>query len=328
MHQSGRFRLVASTFALLGFIQLSAHAADPTRIAVASFGEHPALNAVVAGAKKGLAEAGYVEGRNVVYSVSNVSFDPSLAPQMIAKLKAERPALMITVTTPISQVARQALQGSGIPQVFAAVTDPVSAKLLAGWNAGGPGITGASDRQDAGAVLAFARRLMPQAKRLGLPYNPGEANDSAQAETFKAEAPKYGFQVVTVGVDSVNDIQPRIASLKGKVDLVYAPASNLMAQASSAVVAATRQAGLPLMSADADVTRRGEAVASVGVSYEQVGINAGRLAAKVLGGTGTSALPPVVPSISEHETLLSRKAAAAIKFQIPVELATCKCFAD
>jgi len=328
MLHTRRPMFAAVALALFGVLNTPAQAADPVRIAIANFGEHPALNAVIEGVKRGLAEAGYVEGKNATYSLSNVSFDPSLAPQMIAKLKAEKPALMVTVTTPISQIAKQALQGSGIPQVFAAVTDPVAAKLLPGWTAGDTGVTGATDRQDAGAVLALARRLMPQAQRLGLPYNPGEANDAAQADIFKAAAPKYGFQVVTVGVDSVNDIQPRIASLKGKVDLVYAPASNLMAQASSAVVAATRQAGLPLLSAEADAVRRGEAVASVGVSYQQVGVNAGRLAAKILAGTDPKTLAPVVPALAEHETLVSHKAAAAIKFQIPAELATCNCFAD
>ena len=49
---------------------------------------------------------------------------------------------------------------------------------------------------------------------------------------------------LTAGLLFRNDIQPRIASLKGKVDLVYAPASNLMAQASSAVVAARPIEGL------------------------------------------------------------------------------------
>ena len=54
--------------------------AEPIKIAIANFGEHPQLNASIAGFKKALAENGFVEGKDVVYSESNTSFDASLVP--------------------------------------------------------------------------------------------------------------------------------------------------------------------------------------------------------------------------------------------------------
>ena len=108
---------------------------------------------------------------------------------MITKLQSEQPKLMYTITTPVSQIAKKALAGSGIPIVFAAVTDPVAAKLVPSWEAGDEGMTGASDLQDIAAILEFAKKLFPNAKRLGVPYNPGEANDAAIVEKIKAAAP-------------------------------------------------------------------------------------------------------------------------------------------
>ena len=101
--------------------------AEPIRIGIANFGEHPQLAASIAGFKKAMAENGFVEGKDVVYSESHTNFDASLVPQMIAKLQAEQPKLIYTITTPVSQIAKKALAGSGIPVVFSAVTDPVAA---------------------------------------------------------------------------------------------------------------------------------------------------------------------------------------------------------
>ncbi|MDE1996743.1 MAG: ABC transporter, partial [Rhizobiaceae bacterium] len=169
--------------------------AEPIKIAIANFGEHPQLNASIAGFKKALADNGFVEGKDVVYTESNTSFDASLVPQMIAKLQSDHPKLMYTITTPVSQIAKKALAGSGIPIVFSAVTDPVAAKLVPSWDAGGDGITGASDLQDIAAVMTFTKKLLPNAKRFGVPYNPGEANDVALLDKVKQVAPAAGFEV-------------------------------------------------------------------------------------------------------------------------------------
>jgi putative ABC transport system substrate-binding protein len=83
-------------------------AADPVRIGVANFGEHSQLNIAIEGFKKALTEAGYEEGKDVVYTVSHTNFDASLVPQMIAKLQAEQPKLIYTDTTPVSQIAQKA----------------------------------------------------------------------------------------------------------------------------------------------------------------------------------------------------------------------------
>ena len=135
--------------------------AQPVKIAIATFGDHPQLNDSIAGFKKQLAAEGYVEGKDVTYQMSHTNFDLTLVPQMIAKLKADKPKLMFTITTPVTQVAKKALAGSGIPVIFAAVTDPVAAKLTPSWEAGDTGITGASDLQDMGAVMNFAHSWCP-----------------------------------------------------------------------------------------------------------------------------------------------------------------------
>lgn len=306
----------------------SAAWADPIKIAIANFGDHPQLNEAVEGFKKELSREGYVEGKDVVYELSHTNFDATLLPQMIAKLQAGKPRLIYTITTPVSQVAKKALAGSGIPIVFGVVTDPVAAKLTPSWEKGDNGITGSSDLQDVGAVMQFAHKLVPGSKNFGMPYNPGEANDVALLEMVKKAGAANDFKVVSVGVDSANDIQQRITSLKGKIDVLYNPTSNLLQPATPAVSAASRQIGVALMSADPDPVRKGLVVAAVAVRYERVGENAGRLAVRVLKGEDPRNIAPVKPTLADHETVVSRAALRAFNMKVSPAIADCKCFVD
>ncbi|SEB50881.1 putative ABC transport system substrate-binding protein [Nitratireductor aquibiodomus] len=317
--------IVAAGAVVLG---LGAASAEPIRIGIANFGEHPQLNTAIQGFKDALAASGYEEGKDVVYSESHTNFDASLVPQMIAKLQAEGPALMYTVTTPVSQIAKKALSGSGIPIVFSAVTDPVAAKLVPSWEAGDEGMTGATDLQDVAAVMEFAKKLVPDAKRIGQPYNPGEANDVALLEKVQEAAPAAGFEVVPVGVDNVNDIQQRIASLAGKADVIYTPASNLLQPAIAAVSAAARQAGIPIINSDDGAVSDGVVPASFAVNYQQVGLNAGKIALQILDGTDPKSIPPMNPAYEDHSPRISKKAMAAFGLDIPEELADCDCIVD
>ena len=302
--------------------------AEPIRIGIANFGEHPQLAASIAGFKKAMAENGFVEGTDVVYTESHTNFDASLVPQMIAKLQAENPKLIYTVTTPVSQIAQKALAGSGIPIVFTAVTDPVAAKLVPSWDEGGDGITGSSDLQDVAAVMTFTKKLLPNAKRFGVPFNPGEANDVALVAKIKEVAPAAGFEVVEVGVDNVNDIQQRIASLAGKADVIYTPASNLLQPAIAAVSAAARQAGIPIVNSDDGAVRKGVVPASFAVNYTQVGINAGKIAIEILKGKDPKEIPPSRPAYEDHAPTISKKAMAEFGIEIPASLADCGCIVD
>ena len=309
-------------------VGLGAAAADPIKIGIANFGEHPQLSTTIRGFKKAMTENGYVDGKDVIYTESHTNFDASLVPQMIAKLQAEQPKLVYTLTTPVSQIAKKALAGSGIKIVFSAVTDPVAAKLVPSWEAGDEGITGAADLQDVRAIMEFTKKLLPKAKRFGVPYNPGEANDVALFEQTKEAASASGFEVVGVGIDNVNDIQQRIASLAGKVDVIYVPTSNLIQPAVPAVSSTAYQVGIPVVNSDDAAVRDGVVPASFAVNHERVGFNAGKIAAEILKGKDPKAIAPSRPVYEDHEAVISKKAMAAFGIEIPSSLARCGCIVD
>lgn len=194
-------------------------AAAQKTIAIASFGEHPTLNQARDGFKAELGRLGYREGQDVVYSFGHGNFNPALLPQILAQQEAKDPILLLTITTPVTQAARTIIKNPKLPIVFAAVSDPVRAGLVPSWDHGSDRMVGASNFQDLEGVLRFAKELLPNAKSVGLPFNPGEANDVAQADGMKAAAAKLGLEVKAVPVDSLGDIGPRVQSLRG-VDFI------------------------------------------------------------------------------------------------------------
>ena len=329
MIKFSHFRRVVGMVAVAALLTSTGAAlAQQKRVAIANFGEHPKLTILIAGFKKAMAQNGFVEGKDVVYSLSHTNFDASLVPQMITKLQSEKPDLMLTITTPVSQIAKKILSTSGIPIVFAVVTDPVAAKLVPSVNSGDAGMTGASDMLNLASTITFIHQLLPNAKTIGMPYNPGEANDVATMEQMKAAAAANGFNLVTVGVDNANDIQQRIASFKGRADVIYNPSSSLLAVGGSAVAAGARGVNLPVVSAFDDMVRNGSMLASFSLNAEQVGVNAGLIAAKILKGADPKAIAPVFPTLKDHVPLISKKALAALNIKLPASLANCNCLVD
>ena len=302
--------------------------ADPLTISIANFGEHPQLNAVADGFKEEILASGMVEGTDVVFTLDHVNFDTTLLPQMIAKIESGKPALVLAITTPVSQNVKNQMGGKGIPLLFSAVTDPVSAGLVPSWEAGSPDMSGATDSLDLDAALAFARQLYPDAKPFGVPFNPAEANDVATVELFRTHAAKHGFEIVAIGIDNTNDIQPRIAALAGKADVLYGPGSNLIQPAIAAVAAAANEAGIPLINTDPTLTNEGVIPAAFGVSYDKIGHLAGRIALRALNGEDLATIPPQNPAPEDHTIVISKRAMDALGLPIPASFDGCGCIVE
>ena len=83
----------------------------PTVVGIANFGPHPALQDAINGFKAEMAKNGYEEGRNVRYVMADANFSPAMIPQVLNQIEANKPAVILTVTTPVTLMllARAAL---------------------------------------------------------------------------------------------------------------------------------------------------------------------------------------------------------------------------
>ncbi|MFW7348135.1 MAG: hypothetical protein ACODTU_18780 [Pigmentiphaga sp.] len=95
------------------------HAQQTYKVAIAQFGPDHTLDTLVSSFKKELAR----QGLKVVYDEGHVNFDRSLAPQLLNREAAGKPDLMLTITTPLTQTAKQVLASRSFPIVFGAVAN-------------------------------------------------------------------------------------------------------------------------------------------------------------------------------------------------------------
>lgn len=310
---------------LCGCLAAGLAVAQPKTVAITSFGEHPALQEVIDGMKASMGTRGYKDGQDIVYTFTHVNWDRNLIPQMLVKIAAGKPDVIVTITTPVTQTAVRAIGDRSIPIVFSAVQDPVVAGVIPSWDKPSAIMTGASNLVDMEGTLRFIKTMLPNAKRVGLPYNPGDDADNALRERLVASAPKYGIELVLVGVDNVNDLPQRMQTFAGKVDAVYVIPSNLFQPATSQIAAITNRLGIPTFNGlPAPITKH-EMLATYSVDWPKIGANTADIVERVLKGAKVSDIRPSVPTPAEHKVLISGPQLAQHKLALPTSLAGCNC---
>ena len=322
-----RRALSAAALAVMALGVNQSPAAEMKKVAIASFGPHASLQQVIDGFKQALADKGFVDGKTVSYEYSDCNFDPSLVPQVLSKLEATKPDLMLTVTTPMTQAAVKLVRDQSLPIVFAPVTDPVAAGLVPDWQHGSARFVGASNMQSTETVIDFARKLLGDVKSFGMLYNPGDANDVTGKNLAEAAAKAKNVEFRAVSVDSVNDIAVRTNALQG-VDFIYAIPSSLLMPALPAIASSAERMGISVISSSPPGVQEGVVLAAMSVSWSKVGYNAGLLAAQILNGAKSTELANYKPTPADHTPVISAKRLKAAGKTLPPALADCNCVID
>ena len=315
---------IAISIVLAGAASVGSALAADKKIAIANLGPHVALNAVIAGFKKGLEAGGFKEGDNIAFEYKDANFDPAVVAQMITALEATDPDLILTVTTPITQASKRVVRNKDIPIVFAPVTDPLDAGLVTSWDSGSDRFVGASNLQSMRTVLEFGQQLLGDVETVGLLYNPGDANDVVNVRYAQEAADEMGIRLNAVSIDTPNDIPVRIAALKG-ADFIYLIPSSMLQPAMPAVAAAANRENIPVINASPAGVEDGHVLASMSVSWFDVGRQAGLRAAKILDGAKPSELSVFRPTPEDHSALISAKRMDAMGMTLPVGLSGCDC---
>jgi putative ABC transport system substrate-binding protein len=274
----------ASLLAAASLVQ----AEDTRVVAITQIVEHPALDAAHQGVVDELAERGYREGENLRLMHESAQGNSAIASQIARKFVGESPDVIVAIATPSAQTVAAAARE--IPVVFSAVTDPVAAKLVKSWEAPGANITGVSDMLPIEKHLDLLQRVMPDAKRIGTVYNPGEANAAALVELLEERLSARGLELVKGAATKTSEVLGAARSLVGKADAIYLTTDNTVISAAEAVISVGERAKIPVFAADTATVERG-AVAALGFNYYNHGRQTGAMVARVLEGASTADMP-------------------------------------
>lgn len=307
-----RILLAAAVAAPVSIAPLSVALAQTKTVAITAIVEHPALDATRDGVVDALKAAGFTPGQNLKVEYQSAQGNPATAAQIARQFVGARPDVIVPISTPSAQAVVAATRE--IPVIFTAVTDPVGAQLVKSMEKPGANVTGVSDLAPVGEHIALIREIVPNVKRLGVLYNPGEPNSVSLVKVLKDEAAKAGLTVVEATATKSADAQPAARSLVGKADALYVPLDNTVVSALESVVAVGQQSKLPVFSADTDSVARG-AVASIGFDYRQVGRQTGEAVVRVLKGEKPGDIPAVYAKGTD--LFVNPKSAAAMGVTIP-----------
>ena len=289
-----------------------------TKIAIANWGPHSSLEETIHGLKDGLAQAGFKENEQVQYDISHVNFDPSLIGQMIAKLKAAHPSVLVAMATPVAQRAKADVKD--IPVVFTNITDPIEAGLVDADNRPHGNVTGVSERQDLDSFIDFAKKFLPQATRIGMLFATAEANDRALVKMMESAAAHHSMLVLAIPVDEPRDIPVRMQKFRNAVDFIYVGTSGPIQPSLPAIISEADRMQIPVFNADSEQVKLNQAFGAFAVSYYQVGINTAQVVAKILGGARPEDIEPIYPSLRDHTGFVSRKKATQLGIKLPETL--------
>ena len=307
--------LLVSASVMLPILNTAAQAAEK-HVAITQIVEHPALDACRKGVKDELAEAGFIEGKNLKWSFESAQGAPATAAQIAKKFAGENPDVVVGIATPSAQAL--ASSARNLQQVFSAVTDPVGAKLIKSMDKpNGGNITGVSDLSPIDSHMALVKMIVPKAKKLGVIFNPGESNSVTLVNLVKKYAPNHGMQVVEAGSPKSSDVLAAARSLIGKVDAIYIPTDNTVVSAFEAVIKVATESKIPVISADTDSVKRG-AIAAQGFNYYDLGRQTGKMVVAILNGKKAGDIKP--EGVSKTELYVNPEAAKAMGVTLSEEL--------
>lgn len=290
------------------------------KIGVNQFITHAALDASYKGFVDALAEAGYKDGENIKIDFQNAQGDSSTANTIASKLVNDNNDLILAIATPSAQAVANATKD--IPILVTAVTDPAGAGLVASNAAPGGNVSGTSDLNPIRKQIELLTQLVPNVKTIAILYCSSETNSKIQADLVKAEAEKFGITAQDATVSNSNDIQQVVQSLVGKVDAIYTPTDNIIANGMATVAQVANDNKIPVICGEENMVKAG-GLATYGVDYYKLGRMTGEQAVKIIKGEAKTATMPIeyLPD-SELTLTINQDVADQIGVVIPDDLKT------
>ena len=243
-----------------------------TKVAIVQQLDHSSLDEICA------AVQAQFEGEQYQVKVYNGQNDGSVLNQIGTEIVSEEYDIIIPIATNAAQIMVTAAEGTDIPIVFAAVSDPAGAGLT-----GIPTVTGVSDALNTAFIMDMMFAAQPDIQTVGLLYSNSEINSEAPIAEAKAYLDAKGIAYLEKTGNNSGEIITAASDLVGRVDAVFTPTDNIVMAAEASIAEIFNEAGIPhYTGADSFVTAG--AFATCGVNYTELGTKAGQMALEILNG--------------------------------------------
>ena len=266
----------------------SAKKDDTFTVGICQLVQHDALDAATQGFMDALKEE---FGDKITFDNQNASGDSAMCSTIVNQFISAEVDLILANATPALQAAAAAT--AEIPILGTSITEYGVALEIANFNGTvGGNISGTSDLAPLDEQAAMIKEWFPDAKTVGLIYCSAEANSQYQVDVVKAELEAMGLTATLYSFSDSNDLAAVTEGAAAACDVIYVPTDNTVAANTGIIDNICQPAGVPVVAGEEGICS-GCGVATLSISYYDLGVATGKMAAKILKGESKISEMPI-----------------------------------
>ncbi len=259
------------------------------KIGIVQLVEHPALDAATEGFKKAIIDE--LGEDAVTFDYQNAQNDANTCSTIVNQFVSNKVDLIMANATPALQAAAAAT--SEIPILGTSVTEYGVALELKNFNGTvGGNISGTSDLAPLDKQADMITEWVPNAKKVGLLYCSKEANSQYQVDVVKAELEKKGITATPYPFTDSNDLAQICTTAADNNDVIYVPTDNTVAENTGIIDNICAPKKIPVIAGEEGICK-GCGIATLSISYYDLGYATGKMAVKILKGEADIATMPI-----------------------------------
>jgi putative ABC transport system substrate-binding protein len=264
------------------------HRTETRKYVIGYFNPNPEEKEGAPGFLRSMPKYGYIEGKNVTY-IKIETKDKQRIRKAMEDVVARHVDLILSMSTPVTKMAKELTQGTNIPVVFI-MYDAVGAGIIKSLVDHPGNVTGVQLQGSTPKALQWLSEISPGAKHIFLPvaFDTGAAKLSM--EKLKQSCERAGFTLTVAEVKTVEELRSSLSSMPKDTDAVFMVHSWLVGNHTQEVVDEANRRHIPVISAGHVDARHG-LVMSYGPTDDSIGSQAARLAHDILNGTSPAYLP-------------------------------------
>lgn len=278
---------------------------NPIKVGVVQTTQHPALDAATQGFVDALKEDGITD-----VDVQNASGESTNCSTIVGNFVADGVDLIMANATPALQAASAATDTIPVLGTSITVYDVVLGGSVP------KNVSGTTDLAPLDEQASMIKELFPDAKKVGILFCSAEANSQYQVDKISEFLKEDGIETVNYVFNDSNDITAVTEkAVSDKVDVIYVPTDNTAAANTQAIANVVLPAGIPVFAGEEGVCT-GCGVATLTISYYDIGFKTGEMAADILlNGADISAME--IESAPQFVKKFNKKNAEKLGITIP-----------
>jgi putative tryptophan/tyrosine transport system substrate-binding protein len=296
----------------------SGNASRPMRVAIVQQASVPPLEDGVRGALAALKERGYVDGGRIVVRRYNAQGDIATANAIAKEVTSGNYDLIFSVSTVSLQTVANANRFATPPRrhVFSIVTDPYAVGVGVSRENHAihpPYMTGIGSVPPVEDIFRLAKQMRPSLKRVGLVWDPSEANSVVSTGLGRSVCASLGITLVEANAENATMVGEATASLLARgIEAIWVSPDLVTSQGQDVIMSKAKTAKIPVFTSAPRDSNSGS-LFDLGANYEAIGHQAGELVADVLDGRNPAQVP--VENLSPVKLQVNRLALKGLRDQ-------------